>query len=259
MSSASPGGGVVVIKIGGSTLGEHDTSLSDCVELHRAGRQVVVVHGGGAAVTDWQQRLGAEAAWVDGLRSTTPESLEVVVAVLAGLINKELTRRLQQLGAPAVGLSGVDGGTLCSPISSRIGLVGETPRCNPATLRKLLDADLLPVLAPVGLAEDLSTTLNINADAAAGAVALALGASSLVFLTDVPQVLDGSGAGIDCLAEPQQQDLTETGVIAGGMLPKLRAGREAFGLGTQVRIVDGRQPHIVREAVHGAAVGTALS
>ena len=115
------------------------------------------------------------------------------------------------------------------------------------------------MLAPVGLAEDLSTTLNINADAAAGAVALALGASSLVFLTDVPQVLDGNGAGIDCLAEPQQQDLTETGVIAGGMLPKLRAGREAFGLGTQVRIVDGRQPHIVREAVHGAAVGTALS
>ena len=98
MSSASPGSGVFVIKIGGSTLGDHDTSLADCAELHREGRRVVVVHGGGAAVTDWQKRLGAEAAWVDGLRSTTPESLEVVVAVLAGLINKELTRRLQQLG-----------------------------------------------------------------------------------------------------------------------------------------------------------------
>ena len=259
MSSASPGSGVVVIKIGGSTLGEHDTSLSDCVDLHREGRQVVVVHGGGGAVTDWQQRLGAEAAWVDGLRSTTPESLEVVVAVLAGLINKELTRRLQELGAPAVGLSGVDGGILCSPISIRIGLVGETPRCHPDTLRKLLDAGLLPVLAPVGLADDLSTTLNINADAAAGAVAAALGASSLIFLTDVPQVLDGNGEGIDCLAEAQQQALTDAGVIAGGMLPKLRAGRETFRLGTQVRIVDGRQPHIVREAVDGAVVGTALS
>ncbi len=259
MSSASPDSGVVVIKIGGSTLGEHDTSLSDIVELQREGRQVVVVHGGGAAVTDWQKRLGAEAAWVDGLRSTTPESLEVVVAVLAGLINKELTRRLQEMGAPAVGLSGVDGGTLCSPISTRIGLVGETPRCNPATLRKLLAAGLLPVLAPVGLAEDLSTTLNINADAAAGAVAAALGASALVFLTDVPQVLDGSGKGIDCLAQAQQTALTEARVIAGGMLPKLRAGREAFELGTQVRIVDGRQSHIVRKAVDGAAVGTALS
>ena len=259
MSATNPDSGAIVIKIGGSTLGEHDTSLSDCVELQQAGRRVVVVHGGGAAVTDWQQRLGAEAAWVDGLRSTTAESLEVVVAVLAGLINKELTRQLQQLGAPAIGLSGVDGGTLCSPISSRIGLVGETPRCNPGTLERLLDAGLLPVLAPVGLADDRSTMLNINADAAAGAVASALGADALIFLTDVPQVLGGSGDGIDCLSDAQQQTLTEAGVIAGGMLPKLRAGRAAFGLGAQVRIVDGRQAHIVRDAVNGAAVGTALS
>ncbi len=258
MSSHIPHGGAVVIKIGGSTLGEHDTSLSDCVDLHREGRQVVVVHGGGAAVTDWQRRLGAEAAWVDGLRSTTPESLEVVVAVLAGLINKELTRRLQELGAPAIGLSGVDGGTLRSPISTRIGLVGETPCCNPHTLRRILDAGLLPVLAPVGLADDLSTTLNINADAAAGAVATALGASSLIFLTDVAQVLDGDGAGIDCLNDARQQELIKCGVIAGGMLPKLRAGRAAVGQGAQVRIVDGRQPQIVRAAVDGAAVGTVL-
>lgn len=259
MRTASPDSGAIVIKIGGSTLGEHDTSLSDCVELHREGRQVVVVHGGGAAVTDWQQRLGAEAAWVDGLRSTTPESLEVVVAVLAGLINKELTRRLQELGAPAVGLSGVDGRTLRSPISTRIGLVGEAPCCDPHTLQRVLEAGLLPVLAPVGLADDLSTTLNINADAAAGAVASALGAAALVFLTDVPQVLDGQGAGISCLAEAQQRALTEAGVIAGGMLPKLRAGRQAFAEGVIVRIVDGRQPHVVRDAVDGAAVGTALS
>ncbi len=258
MTSATQHLGPVVIKIGGSTLGEHDTSLSDCVALHREGRPVVVVHGGGAVVTDWQRRLGAEAAWVDGLRSTTPESLEVVVAVLAGLINKELTRRLQELGAPAVGLSGVDGGTLHSPISTRIGLVGETPRCNPHTLQRMLDAGLLPVLAPVGLADDLSTTLNINADAAAGAVASALGASALIFLTDVPQVLDGNGAGIECLNDARQRELTECGVIAGGMLPKLRAGRETVGSGAEVRIVDGRQPQIVRAAVDGAAVGTAL-
>jgi acetylglutamate kinase len=259
MSSVSPANGAIVIKIGGSTLGEHDTSLLDCVELHRAGRQVVVVHGGGAAVSDWQRRLGAEAAWVDGLRSTTAESLEVVVAVLAGLINKELSRRLQELGAPAIGLSGVDGCTLSSPISSRIGLVGETPRCNPRTLRNVLDAGHLPVLAPVGLADDLSTTLNINADAAAGAVATAIGASTLIFLTDVSQVMDGTGTGIDCLGEADQHALTDSGVIAGGMLPKLRAGRAAFGCGAQVRIVDGRQPHIVRDAVDGALVGTALS
>ena len=259
MSATRNDNGPVVIKIGGSTLGEHDTSLSDCVALHREGSQVVIVHGGGAAVTDWQRRLGAEAAWVDGLRSTTPESLEVVVAVLAGLINKEMTRQVQSLGAPAVGLSGVDGGTLCSPISERIGLVGESPRCNPRTLRQVLDAGLLPVLAPVGLADDLSTTLNINADAAAGAVASALGASSLVFLTDVPQVLNAEGTGIETLDAERQQELTDAGVIEGGMLPKLRAGRKAFGCGAQVRIVDGRQPHVVRQAVDGELVGTVLS
>lgn len=259
MSASRNGNGPIVIKIGGSTLGEHDTSLSDCVALHREGRQVVVVHGGGAAVTDWQRKLGAEATWVDGLRSTTPESLSVVVAVLAGLINKELTRQLQALGAPAVGLSGVDAGTLCSPISERIGLVGETPRCNPHTLRWALGAGLLPVLAPVGLANDLSTTLNINADAAAGAVASALGASLLVFLTDVPQVLDAEGTGIGSLDAARQRELIEQDVIEGGMLPKLRAGREAFGCGAQVRIVDGRQPHVVRQAVNGEQVGTALS
>ena len=259
MNATRNGSGPVVIKIGGSTLGEHDTSLSDCVELHRQGRQVVVVHGGGAAVTDWQRRLGAEAAWVDGLRSTTPDSLEVVVAVLAGLINKELTRQFQSLGAPAVGLSGVDGGTLRSPISERIGLVGETPCCDPRTLRRVLDGGLLPVLAPVGLANDLSTTLNINADTAAGAVAGALGASLLVFLTDVPHVIDGEGSGIASLDVERQRKLTDSGVIDGGMLPKLRAGREALRCGAQVRIVDGRQPHVVRQAIDGEEVGTALA
>ena len=256
--NATASDGPIVIKIGGSTLGEHDTSLSDCVELHRDGRQVVIVHGGGAAVSDWQERLGAEAAWVDGLRSTTPESLEVVVAVLAGLINKHLARELQRLGAPAIGISGVDGGTLRSPISTRIGLVGETPRCDPQTLRKLLAAGLLPVLAPVGLAEDCSTALNINADSAAGAVAAALSASMLVFLTDVPQVLDGDGVGIDCLDARRQEKLTESGAIAGGMLPKLRSGREAVEAGARVRIVDGTQADIVRRVVDGAAIGTAL-
>ncbi|MCY3567050.1 MAG: acetylglutamate kinase [Chloroflexi bacterium] len=250
--------GPIVIKIGGSTLGEHDTSLADCVELHRAGHQVVIVHGGGAAVSDWQKRLGAEAAWVDGLRATTPESLEVVVAVLTGLINKELARQLQQLGAPAVGVSGVDGGTLCSPISTRIGLVGETPRCNPGTLRKLLAAGLLPILAPVGLADDLSIMLNINADTAAGAVAAALGASMLIYLTDVLQVRDGDGAGIDCLDAERQERLTREGVIAGGMLPKLRSGRAAVEAGCRVRIVDGTQSHVVRQVVDGEAIGTAV-
>lgn len=248
----------IVIKIGGSTLGEHDTSLSDCVELCREGRQVVIVHGGGAAVTDWQRRLGAETEWVDGLRVTTPQSLEVVVAVLSGLINKQLAQQLLTLGAPAIGLSGVDGAMLRSPVSERLGLVGETPRCDPATLTRMLNAGMLPVVSPVGMAEDGSTMLNINADGAAGAVAAALTAGDLLFLTDVSAVLDGNGTEIRCLSAAQQDDLTTGGAISGGMLPKLRAGREAQAAGVSVRIIDGRQPGAVHRAVGGAELGTAL-
>lgn len=248
----------IVIKIGGSTLGEHDTSLSDCVALCREGRQVVIVHGGGAAVTDWQKRLGAETQWVDGLRVTTPESLEVVVAVLSGLINKQLARQLLELGAPAVGVSGVDGAILRSPISDRLGLVGETPCCDPTTLARILNAGMLPVLSPVGLAEDGSTILNINADGAAGAVAAALGAGELLFLTDVSAVLDGDGTAIGQLTACQQEALTDAGTVSGGMLPKLRAGREALAAGAAVRIIDGREPGAVRMAVDGVKLGTAL-
>ncbi len=258
MSLSASDSAPIVIKIGGSTLGDHDTSLSDCVELYRQGRRIVLVHGGGAAVTDWQQRLGAEAEWVDGLRTTTAESLEVVVAVLAGMINKQLIRQLLSLGADAIGLSGVDGGILRSPVSERLGLVGESPCCNPDRLRRLLDAELLPVLAPIGLAADGSTLLNINADAAAGAIASALNASDLIFLTDVPQVLDADASGIAQLDSAQQRQLTDAGVITGGMLPKLRAGRHAAKCGAAVRIIDGREPHAIRSALDGVELGTLL-
>ena len=143
--------GVIVVKLGGSTLGAHDTSLSDCAALHRDGRPVVVVHGGGATVSDWLQRLDVPAEWVDGLRKTTAASRDVVVAVLAGLINTTLVQQLTVLGARAVGLTGADATSLCSPASPRgLGLVGETPQADPALLRRLLSAGYLPVVAPIG-------------------------------------------------------------------------------------------------------------
>lgn len=240
----------IVVKVGGSTLGEHDTSLRDCAALHADGYPVVLVHGGGAAVTDWQQRLGATTEWIDGLRTTTAESLEVVVAVLAGLINKRLVEQLVGLGAPAVGLSGVDNGMLRSPRSQRLGLVGETPCCNPSLLQSLLQDRRLPVVAPVGLStDDPPQTLNINADAAAGAIAQALRADSLLYLTDVEAVLDQRGAPVPQLDAAAEQRFRAAGAIQGGMLPKLAAGRAARQGGVQVRIVDGRQPGIVRRAL----------
>lgn len=251
----------LVVKIGGSTLGEHDTSLADCAALHAQGRRVVVVHGGGAAVTDWQHRLGVAAEWVDGLRTTTEQSLEVVVAVLAGLINTELVRRLVGLGAPAVGISGVDGGTLRSPKSERLGLVGEAPCCRPDTIEALLRGGRLPVVAPVGLSNDSPLqTLNINADSAAGAIAEALRAERLLYLTDVEAVLDEHGAAQSCLDTAAEARLSEQGAISGGMLPKLAAGRRAQRAGALVRIIDGRAPGVVRAALaaSGAGPGTVL-
>lgn len=251
-------GGTVVVKIGGSTLGARDTSLADCAALHAEGRRVAVVHGGGAAVTDWQRRLGVEAEWVDGLRQTTAEALEVVIAVLCGSINKRLVRELRALGAPAVGISGIDGGAIRSPESDRLGYVGEAPCCDPALPRALLDAGWLPVLAPAGVSDDDGTMLNINADSAAGAVAAALGASDLIFLTDVPGVLDGERGPIGRLDREREAELRQAGAIAGGMLPKLAAGRAAQCAGARVRIVDGRAGGAVRDAVAGGGAGTAL-
>lgn len=251
----------LVVKVGGSTLGAHDTSLRDCAALHAAGRPVVIVHGGGAAVTDWQERLGVAAGWVDGLRATTAGSLEVVVAVLAGLINKRLVEQLIALGAPAVGLSGVDGATLRSPQSARLGLVGETPCCDASLLESLLRDGRLPVVAPVGLStDDPPQTLNINADSAAGAIAEALRAETLLYLTDVEAVLDAAGAPLAALDADAEAQLRECGAIRGGMLPKLAAGRSAQRAGARVRIVDGRQAEIVRRAVDtpDAPLGTAL-
>ena len=251
----------LVVKVGGSTLGEHDTSLRDCAALHAQGRPVVVVHGGGAAVTDWQQRLGATAEWVDGLRTTTAESLQVVVAVLAGLINKRLVEQLIGLGAPAVGISGVDANALRSPTSERLGLVGETPCCDPSLIQTLLRDRRLPVLAPVGLStDDPPVTLNINADAAAGAIAEALRADLLLYLTDVEAVLDEHGAPLAQLDAETEDRLRNCGTIQGGMLPKLTAGRRAQRAGARVRIIDGRQDGAVRRALHDAEAspGTVL-
>lgn len=251
-------GGPVVVKIGGSAMGGRDTSLADCAALHAEGRHVAVVHGGGAAVTDWQRQLGVEAEWADGLRQTTAEALEVVIAVLCGSINKRLVRELRALGAPAVGISGIDGATIRSPKSDRLGYVGEEPCCDPSLPRALLDAGLLPIIAPAGVSDDGGTMLNINADSAAGAVAAALGASDLIFLTDVPGVLDGERGPIGRLDRKHEEELRRAGAIAGGMLPKLAAGRAAQCAGARVRIADGRTAGAVREAVAGRGAGTAL-
>ena len=245
--------GAIVVKLGGSTLGAHDTSLSDCAALHREGRRVVIVHGGGATVSDWLRRLDVPAEWVDGLRKTTAGSRDVVVAVLAGLVNTTLVQQLNRLGARAVGLSGADAGMICSPPSPRgLGLVGETPQADPGLLHSLLAAGLLPVVAPIGLTPDSAQLLNINADAAAGAIAAALPAEHIIFLSDVAGILDANGALATELDAAQATAWRESGVISGGMLPKVEAGARAAQAGASARIVDGRQAGAIRAALAGS-------
>ena len=242
----------IVVKIGGSTLGGQDSSLADCARLQAEGRAVVLVHGGAARVSAWEERLGVESEFVGGLRKTTAASREVVVTVLAGLVNTELVQQLTALGARAMGVSGADAGLLRSPLSKRgLGYVGEAPVCDGEPLRALLAAGLLPVVAPIGLTPDGTTLININADAAAGAVAVALEAERAIFLTDVAGVLDAEGAVLERLDGVDLAALRAAGTIGGGMLPKVEAGRAAAAAGVVVQIVDGRRQGAVLTALQG--------
>ncbi|MCS6801647.1 MAG: acetylglutamate kinase [Chloroflexota bacterium] len=236
----------IVVKLGGSTLGDHDTSLADLAALARAGLPVVVVHGGGKAITEWLRRLGAPTRFVRGLRVTDAMSLEVVLGVLGGLVNTQLVAELGRAGAPAVGLTGADGGLLLvEPADPELGFVGAIAEVRPAILRQLLDAGLVPVVAPIGLGRRDGALYNLNADTAAGAIAAALEAERLIFLTDVAGVRGADGSLLPALDPVTARALIDAGVIASGMIPKVEAGLAA---GRAV-IADGRLPGALGRAL----------
>lgn len=251
----------IVVKIGGSTLGNNDSSMEDIAALWASGERVILVHGGGAAATEWLKIHGVQSAFVDGLRVTGEDSLDVVVAVFAGLCNKQVVADLRVLGAPAFGLSGVDGGVLeTRQLDPRLGYVGEVSAVDPRPLDALLDAGLMPVLAPVGYwADDPARLMNVNADTVAGEVAAAVGASRLIFLTDVAHVRDADGRAIPALEPDAVETMIESGVASGGMIPKLRAGAKAAAAGVTCYIVDGREEHALRDVLRGQEMGTLVS
>jgi acetylglutamate kinase len=252
---------LIVVKIGGSTLGQNDTALEDIVALQAAGQTLVVVHGGGSAATEWLKIHGVTSEFVDGLRVTGADAIDVVVAVFAGLVNKQLVASLQALGARAVGLSGADGGLLRTrQADARLGYVGEVTAVDRRPIDALLTAGYMPVISSVGYWGDAPTKLmNINADTVAGEVAAALGASDLVFLTDVAHVKDGDGKAIEALRSGEVEVLIASGTASGGMIPKLRAGARAAAAGTRCHIVDGREAHALRAVLDGAKSGTKVT
>ncbi len=256
--------GTIVVKIGGSTLGSHDTTLEDLVALQKAGVNAVVVHGGGKIITEWMEKQGVRPRFVNGLRVTDAPSLEVVVAVLTGLINKSLVTSIHGLGGRAIGISGADGAMLQAKIKDpELGLVGEVVAVDHAPVKAVLDAGCIPVIAPVGVhpwdgSERAGSLLNINADTAAGEIAAALGAKRLVFLTDVEGVLDVSKRLIPRLTERQARGLMQSKVVAGGMVPKIEACLTALEKGSLPQIIDGRKPGALRDTLAGVALGTRI-
>jgi acetylglutamate kinase len=245
-----------VVKIGGSTLGADDTSLQDVVQLHRAGARPVVVHGGGAMITEWLNRMNVDSTFVDGLRSTNERALDVVVGVLRGVVNDQLVAQLVGRGGRAIGISGVDGGCITARrYDERLGFVGEITAVDGDFIASLLDAGLIPVIAPIGL-EPPAQPLNINADTVAGEVARALGATQLIFLTDVDGLLNAEGETVRELSRSRARDLRSEGVLTGGMIPKIDACFRADEVGVDAFIANGTTPGTVHRIASGAPLGT---
>ena len=216
VSSHSP----LVVKLGGSTLDAQEAMLADVVELFSHGTPIVVVHGGGLAVSSWMERLGLQPLFKNGVRVTDAAALEVVRMVLAGSINQELVVVAARLGAQAIGLTGLDGGLLHARqmAGGEFGLVGEIVSVRPDLLMTLLEVGYLPIVAPLATALDVqsdgaSAVYNINADSAAGAIATAMAAHAAVFLTDVPGIRDASGNILRHASAVRIDDMITSGVI----------------------------------------------
>jgi len=254
----------IVIKIGGSTLGNHDTTLKDLVALQKRGVIPIVVHGGGNKVTDWLKRQGTPTSFKDGIRITDEYSLEMVAAVLGGLVNTDLVAAINALGGKAVGMTGVDGNLTESKCHDpELGYAGKIIKVNPEAVHAVVDAGFIPFIAPPGAkATDEPADIpyvNINGDDIAAALADALRAERLIFLTDVEGIRDADGNLLPKLSAEQVRALMANGVIVGGMIAKAEAALLALEKTPRVQIIDGRIPHALIDAVDGKAVGTVIS
>jgi acetylglutamate kinase len=247
-------GKVVVVKYGGNAMGaEGSAELSlfaeDVVLLHSVGIRVVVVHGGGPQIGDLLRRLGKESTFVDGLRVTDAETLDVARMVLVGKVNRELVSAVNTHGSLAVGVSGEDGHFLrARPRSPELGYVGDVEDVDPTLLRRLLDSQLIPVVATIAM-DGAGQAYNVNADTAAGAIAAALGAERLVYLTDVEGIrADPSDPSslLSTVTVAELDAMVSDGRVTDGMIPKVASCTDAVkgGVG-HAHVLDGRVPHVL--------------
>lgn len=239
---------IVVIKFGGNAMGDDDAMADfarDIVLMRQVGLNPVVVHGGGPMINDMLDRLGIKSEFVRGKRVTDKATVEVVEMVLSGLVNKRIVQAINDQGGRAVGLSGKDDDLIvCVADDPELGFVGKPVEMNVQVLRDLFTAGIIPVVAPVATGKEDNETFNVNGDTAAGAIAGALKADRLMLLTDVPGVKDENGEVVTQLSPEQVKELTERGVIAGGMIPKTETALKAIEEGVRaVVILDGRLPN----------------
>ena len=259
---------IIVVKYGGSAMSNEELQknvIKDVTLLKLVGFKPIIVHGGGKEISRWVGKVGKEAQFINGLRVTDEETMEIAEMVL-GRVNKRLVSMVEELGVKAVGLSGKDGQML--QVEKKysdgqdIGFVGNVTSVNPGIIFDLLEKGYLPIISPIGLGEDFAT-YNINADDAACAIAKAIGADKLVFLTDIEGLykdINDKNSFISRITASEADQLIEDGFIGGGMLPKLNNCTSAVKEGVnRVHILDGRIPHcLLLEIFTNEGVGTAI-
>ena len=261
-------GKVVVVKYGGNAMLNEELKqavMEDIVLLNTIGIKVVLVHGGGPEINHMLERVGKESKFVDGLRYTDAETMEIVQMVLTGKLNKDIVGILLHKGGKAIGLSGVDSGLLRAKKTDKdLGFVGEVTEVNPDILTTLLDQNFIPVVSTVALGEDGDQArYNINADTAAAKIAVALKAEKFVQLTNVPGILRNIEDPTTLIKRIERTAigyLKATGVIAGGMIPKIECCETALNGGVpRTHIIDGRVPHsLLIEMFSDRGIGTMI-
>ncbi len=238
---------IVVIKLGGHAMGSDEGMASfarDVMLMRTVGLNPVVVHGGGPMINSLLDRLGVTSSFSRGKRITDAATMEVVEMVLSGQVNKRIVQAINSQGGKAVGLSGKDANLMiCDPSDPELGFVGDPAEVDPTLLHQLFQAEMIPVIAPIGAGRN-GETFNVNGDTAAGAIAAALTADRLLLLTDVAGVKNASGEVVTELRAADVEEMTKTGVIAGGMIPKTETALNAVRAGVRAAVIlDGRSPN----------------
>lgn len=256
---------MVVIKYGGSAMQNESLKkavLSDAMLLAKVGINVVIVHGGGPHINHWLNKANVESSFVNGLRKTDSDTMEIAQMVLAGKINKDLTRMIHSLGGKAMGISGVDGGLVTAKLRDpeNLGAVGEITKVNIQVIKDLVGNGYIPVIACIGTDEN-GEICNINGDEMASGIAKALGADNLVLMSDIPGVLEDAADSTTLIKQIELKEvnsLYEKNIISGGMIPKVQCCTDAIKHSVrQAVILDGRMPHsLIVEFLTDKGIGT---